>query len=75
MMWLIDQLYTNWGLWLGSSRNPASFGPLNDVVLKRGSKAPLLLARKMNETGYCPELPKQPKQKNLCSKMWLKDQL
>ena len=24
---------------------------------------------------YCPELPKWPKQKNLCSKMWLIDQM
>ena len=24
---------------------------------------------------YCPELPKQPKQKNSCSKLWLIDQL
>ena len=24
---------------------------------------------------YCPELPKRPKQKNSCSKMWLIDQL
>ena len=24
---------------------------------------------------YCPELPKWPKQKNSCSKMWLIDQL
>ena len=24
---------------------------------------------------YCPELPKQPKQKNSCSKMWLINQL
>ena len=24
---------------------------------------------------YCPELPKRPKQKNLCSKMWPIDQL
>ena len=24
---------------------------------------------------YCPELPKRPKQKNSCSKMWLTDQL
>ena len=24
---------------------------------------------------YCPELPKRPKQKNSCSKMWLIDHL
>ena len=24
---------------------------------------------------YCPELPKRPKQKNSCSKLWLIDQL
>ena len=47
-------------------------------ALKKLKKPPSKVAQKNSNPHffpYCPELPKQPKQKNLCSKMWLIDQL
>ena len=44
---------------------------LNTIFKKEPSK----VVTKYSFFPYCPELPKWPKQKNLCSKMWLIDQL
>ena len=45
---------------------------------KKLKKPPSKVAQKNSNPlffPYCPELPKRPKQKNSCSKMWLIDQL
>ena len=45
---------------------------------KKLKKPPSKVAQKNSNPlffPYCPELPKRPKQKNLCSKMWPIDQL
>ena len=47
-------------------------------ALKKLKKPPSKVAHKNLNTlffPYCPELPKRPKQKNSCSKLWLIDQL
>ena len=45
---------------------------------KKLKKPPSKVAQKNSNPlffPYCPELPKRPKQKNSCSKLWLIDQL
>ena len=45
---------------------------------KKLKKPPSKVAQKISNPlsfPYCPEVPKQPKQKNSCSKMWPIDQL
>ena len=45
---------------------------------KKLKKPPSKVAQKNSNPlffPYCPELPKRPKQKNSCSKVWLIDQL
>ena len=46
-------------------------------ALKKLKKTPSKVAQKYSTCflHYCPELLKQPKQKNSCTKMWLIDQL
>ena len=49
-----------------------------NFVHKKLKKPPSKVAQKNSNPlffPYCPELPKRPKQKNLCSKMWLIDEL
>ena len=48
------------------------------IAHKKLKKPPSKVAQKNSNPlffPYCPELPKRPKQKNSCSKMWLIDQL
>ena len=45
-------------------------------ALKKLKKPPSKVAQKNSNPlffPYCPELPKRPKQKNFCSKMWVID--
>ena len=50
---------------------------LNFFAHKKLKKPPSNVAQKNSNPlffPYCPELPKWPKQKNSCSKLWLIDQ-
>ena len=45
---------------------------------KKLKKTPSKVAQKNSNPlffPYCPELPKRPKQKNSCSKLWFREQL
>ena len=86
--WFINVLYLlhiNWRIWMvGYSKFLSKFWRKKKIckatLLSRYEKLKNKHPPKTKKNSnvffpYCPELPKWPKQKNSCSKMWLIDQL